>query len=661
MKIKQILKEESLLIESGIRIPKNSKAAKIIHHADLDGIASAIVTREQLIRQGIPAKNITTQMIQYGGDSEGILKKFKVSKGQMLNLVDFAGVSKTVDLPIQDKDEKKIRYKEGGSVELKGGWTLTFRNGKAIASKDGKSVVAKHYGKDGNYKEGEAIKVDQNLKAPDFWSDHHILPHGATDLHKEAGGGSIGKTEYGSDTEHIVRVNTSNLMDGNDVTAITGVDSAKFDEITDNITLRKEFEKKGRLKRLAIILNSLISQLIKRNPTAIKELIKEAKPSVVSMYNLTIKYSKLNNKQIEALEELKKENPDWSKVDSIRNILPFSMAKETTKETAVNKRGFGSDADDPTKITRAKTKSREELSKKGEEDVENAKKSYWTGKQERELGTLKTELAELKKQIKGLKESSKEDVENRIKEIESKIKELEATKKESKSRFMAVNSSTLRQDATSLKDYPGRYVGSVLTKKDGTRYPFTIKRFSSMLQIAANPDLPKEEKEKYKIDLNADMRDILKKAEGEFKTRQNSWAWEKISQESGGHASITNITGINMLGLMEKPKRIELEQLKEQIDRVKNLSKYKKASTTERKKILSSLISADKLKRFEELEKEKKEVAGLRAEVLNFIEKEFYKTLREKYGSVKVDKPIKNQEKYVKEGLKNFFKEIKNK
>lgn len=80
------------LNESGIRIPKGTHAAKIIHHQDMDGVFSAIIVFNQLIKQGISPKNIVTQWIQYGDSDNEYIDKLKKSKGQMVALVDFARI-----------------------------------------------------------------------------------------------------------------------------------------------------------------------------------------------------------------------------------------------------------------------------------------------------------------------------------------------------------------------------------------------------------------------------------------------------------------------------------------------------------------------------------------------------------------------------------------
>ncbi|MFW6281345.1 MAG: hypothetical protein ACOC1O_00945 [bacterium] len=637
--INQILNEQKeLLLESGIKIPKGTKAAKIIFHNDTDGFFSALVTREQLIKQGIPLKNIRFHSIQYGASDKGLLNKFNVSKGQMAALVDFAGIEDSTMVQLKDKEGRDLKYKEGNKVEGEKGWTFEMKSGKVIAKKDNKSVSLKRYGKDGKYIPGEKITISAKLKAPDFWSDHHIAREEALAFigkSKKTSGG-INKTEYGSDTEHIARVNTVNMMTNTDIEAVTGVDSAKFDDLTDLIELRKNFKEKGRVKRLAIIVNSLLSQIIKRNPTAIKTMLrdKNTKPSVASVYNQTLKYSKLNNKQVEALEELGKENPNWEKIEEIRKQLPDAMKKETTKDVATkNRRTPYQDVSDEKNATRMRVKSREEMAEKGREDIKKATGKTWTDKDEEELKRLK---AEKKAKKSSKNESVKYEILSRIDEkeedeLDKKIKELEAKKKESTSKFEP-KGKVMYQNAKSTRDYPGRYTSSLIANKDGTRSPFVFKEFGGMLQVAVNPDID----DKSGIDLEADMREVLNKVEKKYRTRTNGWAWDKLKNESGGHKAITNVSGLFMLGLMPKKERTELKNLKE----LMNKSKLKTAE--KRKKY------PEKMARLKELEDMKKEAGEEREKIREEIRDEFIKLINEKYKDKKVTKPIKDQEKYVK-------------
>ena len=97
MKTIEILK--NLLTESGIRIPKEAKAVKLIHHEDLDGVFSAILTYRQLIKQGINSNNIYIDGIQYGDNKSAVEKQLAAKKGQMIALVDFARIPESARRP----------------------------------------------------------------------------------------------------------------------------------------------------------------------------------------------------------------------------------------------------------------------------------------------------------------------------------------------------------------------------------------------------------------------------------------------------------------------------------------------------------------------------------------------------------------------------------
>ena len=80
MKYNEVL--NGYLTESGIRIPPNTHAAKIVAHSDMDGFFSALLTYHQLMKQGIDGKNITINFVQYGDEESDLLKKVSSKKGQ---------------------------------------------------------------------------------------------------------------------------------------------------------------------------------------------------------------------------------------------------------------------------------------------------------------------------------------------------------------------------------------------------------------------------------------------------------------------------------------------------------------------------------------------------------------------------------------------------
>ena len=89
--IKRILKEETLLFESGIRgikeLAKRYPKAKIYFHQDLDGVTTALGMKNYLEQHGI--KVVDAEVIQYG-EKEFAIKKPEASGDVMPVLVDFA-------------------------------------------------------------------------------------------------------------------------------------------------------------------------------------------------------------------------------------------------------------------------------------------------------------------------------------------------------------------------------------------------------------------------------------------------------------------------------------------------------------------------------------------------------------------------------------------
>lgn len=89
--IKKILKEETLLKESGIRnissLANRYPKAKIYFHQDLDGVTTAIAMKKYLQNQGIDV--VDSEVIQYGS-KEFAIKKPEGEGDVMPVLVDFA-------------------------------------------------------------------------------------------------------------------------------------------------------------------------------------------------------------------------------------------------------------------------------------------------------------------------------------------------------------------------------------------------------------------------------------------------------------------------------------------------------------------------------------------------------------------------------------------
>ena len=568
-----------LLNESGIRIPKGSKAAKIIYHQDLDGVMSAILTLNQLEKQGIPRNRVKLASIQYGDNSDEVKQKLSASKGQMVALVDFArlpegkdaeglrmpdfwsdhheqGKSKPNVQQANPKQKKKSvqekKNDETKKIDKKLGTTIKntrpsevvkhriSANDKSIHRKGniGKLLKANGEVNKGNDPYGEDLKIAaflemrkpgadinrikeiiRNAKLDKKEYNKEILD-GIAKIAKKEGiankpqlgkyGGTvstmikdkkpiteaIGKTEFPSETEHLAKVHAQNLMTGEDIKAISMVDSAAYPDLSKLIDLPKGFKGKDRKERLVIIVNILLSGLLKANPNAVNALIKKSNVSLVSLYNNISKLAKLNTVQQNAIHELSKPSPDYAKVENARAKMP-------TKEM------------------------------KG--DIKKGGK----------IGSLasidkhrKTETTQMMKQL-----------------------DPETT------RFKEMNKYIIVQDGKGEK--LNRFLGSLITNKEGKVYPVNMRDWATMFQISMNPSLKMSDKGKINLAKGVDtildgiIRDVNN---GTIKVRDKkmtNWALKKvIKPEAGGHAGIATIGGLGTLGLAPKQTREDFKKIK---------------------------------------------------------------------------------------------------
>ena len=551
--------DNQLIYESGIQLPKNTKAAKIIHHRDMDGVFSAIITYNQLVKQGISPKHIRITGIQYGDDQKdkkGLVKKFKKSKGQAVVLVDFA-------------------------------------------------------------------RIPDDLDKPDFWSDHHEYEG----KEKPKSAGKIGATEWKSDASHLAILHTNNMVDSSTLKAIDIVDSAGYTKLEDVITMPKNFKEKGRMERLAIICNALLTNSkIVDNDSLMEKFIKTTKPSLVSFYNNILNYNRLSKIQAEAIKELSKKDPDWEKVEKSRKVMPSKEARD--------------------KIIRSdKVPFRDKIQEGALDDYE--------------------ELEELKK--KG-KDRTKEEEKRYKKLVNKPIDDVKArrdmiSKSAKDSKKFKSRGSTIVQTDSKMQ----RYVWTQLNKK-GLKHPFVIKRYPTFMQIAVNPELPSNIKEL--IDLNKIRRIVMGEIKNKYGNKYNDWAFNIIEKDSGGHKGITNVAALGTLGIMPKKDREKLKYLKKLEKRIKDLKTYGrgKLSPEDKEKLdiankmvkrktlpddeklyyeklrtilMPSMerIMPEKASEMKELLKKKEIFGEKRKEIMNDIEDEFVKSFK-KFFNASEDIPV---------------------
>lgn len=528
MKLNEFLYQLSTLSESGIRIPKGTHAAKIIHHEDFDGVFSAIITYRQLIKQGISPEHITIEGIQYSDMPAEIERKLSKSKGQMVALVDFA------------------RIPEDGSQ-------------------------------------------------PDFWSDHH-----PSEKSKSSGGARIGASEFKSDSMHLATLHTENMVDGQTLDVVNKIDSAGYTDLKEILKLPKDFKQARRLERLGILCNALLTKSgILKNTSLLEQFVKETKPSIVSFYNNILKYVRLHDIQEEAIEELEKENPDWGKIEKSRRRMP---------------------------TLKSKSKIQRHVESINEEALED----------EEELERLKA---------KGSKRTKEE--EKRFKELINKpIENLRQRRAATAEKERSGEGSFEDRGIALIQHNPHlqRYLWTQMNKA-GVKFPFVIKRYGTMIQVAANPELP--EVVKKKVDLNEVANDVMKMIRDKFQNKYNTWAFKIIDSERGGHKGITNIPAFGTLGIMKKDDRGRLKYLQSLEDRIKKLKS---------KKDMGELMPK-KAKELEELEAKKKKFAEKRTQIMNEVENEFIRILDEKFGDVN----LKGGEKeYEFEDIETLFRSVLN-
>lgn len=461
-----------ILNESGIQLPRGTKSVKLTHHRDMDGVFSAIVAFNQLVKQGIKPNRIKISGIQYGDDGkdkQGLLNKFKKSKGQATVLVDFAR------LP------------------------------------------------------DEAI-------TPDFWSDHH-----AFDGEKPKAAGKIGATDWKSDTSHLAILRTNNMVDGATLKAVDIVDSAGYSNIKDIIEMPKKFKEKGRMERLAILCNALLTKTsLLSNDKMLSHFIKTTKPSLVSFYNNILKFVRLTKIQEEAIKELAKKSPNWERVEKARSLMPT----QDTKEQIVRSN---------------KVPLRDKLTEDAIDDYEELEKL-------KKKGTRRNQ--EENKRFKELSNSEIDEIRNK------REKEMRAAPGSGK--FKSKGVAVVQSNPKSQ-----RYLWTQLNKK-GLKHPFVIKKYPTMIQISVNPELDANIKEL--IDLNVIREDVMKRVQKKFGTKYNEWAFNIINKESGGHKGITNITALSTLGIMPKKDRQRLRELEEIKKRITSLKVYGRGKLSEEDK-----------------------------------------------------------------------------
>ena len=320
MDINNILESSKieLLTEAGIRIPAGTKAFKILHHDDADGLGSAKMARKQIHNQ--------------------VFKQFRKENPNKSD----KEIGKIIDSRITSTevtDSSKPDYVE-----------------KILKSDPNQMVLVVDF--DRFTKFGDKVKTAMKAGAVNFQSDHHESDDPIT-----KGGGKTGATEFKSDTEHLATKNVTKGVDAKAVLAFSDADSATFREsLTKSLGLEKSDSKK--LKLIGDLFINL-SQFARgrKHRKAVALFIKNSGDSLLSMNTYAKKLADAINLQVKGQGALNKKVPNQKLADEVRNELI--------------KKGFKSFALDVKKGTQAKfVNTPENLKEKNVKDFADKDKYF---------------------------------------------------------------------------------------------------------------------------------------------------------------------------------------------------------------------------------------------------------------------------------------------
>lgn len=574
-----------LLNESGIRLPKGVKSAKILTHRDLDGFVSGLLVYNQLIRQGIPADRINIKFVQYG-DNDILDKATRKNKNQAVLSCDFSafpkvnmeecwnGFAKTYD-----KEQNKTSSPKGSASyeAFKQKCINSTPNFKTISNflkENNPNAVLFAKPKDStvrinleNFINGwKAYKGYDNVTLTDLdWtSDHHSNKKGDLIPGKS---GKIG-ANYRSDAEHIATVAAQGLMNWDDVEAVSRVDSAKYNNLKDVLSLPSALGSKEKKERLAILISALIGPIVSSNDRLAELLIKRSTPSLVSIYNNALKIAKITDNELKVLSELKKDEPDWGLIDELTKDLPEYEKKKLLQQRDENKK------------------------------------------------------------IKPVSDIEKIRAKNE--------KNIEREKKLNKSDFKFYGNIAVFEPKI-MKDQPSRYLFAFL-EHEGKLPAFSIRKYPGMglIQTSVSPLL--SEKDKERVDLEEVCKAALDAAER--KGILNDFTKKIILKSSGGHKTIYNLSNLGVVG--------NLAPSPNERYRIKDLTDYEKRRKALYKNTESALIKKN-VGNLPNKSVELENLKGIRTEankeLCDFLVNYIINELKSKYGDIepKSDFKIKTE------------------
>ena len=505
----------SLLNES-IKIKgnkKNPESVVLFHHADLDGVLTAMLAFRQLVEQGIKPSRIEIKPVQYGSQKPNF---FEVKKNQKSVVVDYGNFKDIENEKGYVRPDIISDHHVVPKEELE-----KFNEAKKL--KNQIEPLLKKLTKIKNKTSQDVRKIREYNSAlrPAYATMKKISNRGSRAAHERDSDKPEIKGMHKSDTERFATMHSKNLPGKNFLDGISRVDSADIGNI------KEFFNAKLTIANLPHIVNGILAALINvdcitgksnsRTTGVTEYIIRNGKPNFNNLYTLLknkqSKVGVINKTQQEILTVLKK--TDINKRDSkkILHLLP-NLSKATQNKLM---------AGDKTQINKIKT-------------IEGDKREI----KDKEGNVIKTEITN------SLKQSNKEDY---IK-AELLAKKGEEIKKYG-NEVMVIN---LKDTTTPVKN---RYIYSIIEAKNNRSIPVMIKRSKEFfIQLSVSPLMKKEFIEK--IDLLELSKEALEGLKGNKilfnykKTKSSKEYMDKLIDgviaKVGGHKGIANIPGISSLG-----------------------------------------------------------------------------------------------------------------
>ena len=596
---------------------------------------SAILTVNQLAKQGIPKDKIKLSSIQYGDNDEKIKRQLSASKGQMVALVDFARLpNKGERIPdfwsdhhIQDEKSKKIDYekqqKSKGIPSTKVSKGISFeRQGRKhggetsyIKTKEKKFRLPPNERRDMNM---QGVEKGYTKELFDKYTKKSF-----NDVAKDKKNWSGISLDVGNVLTHWKKPDITYIMSKVRTTKIDPTGKKKIlDYIRRNMKSRKINESIGKTEYPSEAAH--LAKVHAQNLMTGRDIEAISKIDSANYTNLT---------DVLDLPKNFKNKGRMERLAILTNVIMPAII--SGNPTALHKIILNSS---PSLVSVYNNLLK--IKKLNNRQYEAVKEIVKENPDWNKINKLRTELPkEMAKDVVKGKRLRKLSTIDSVREKRQKDIEKHTDPKTTK--FKKGNDFIIVQSAAG-KGQPQRFLSSILTKQSGERYPVAMREWATMIQVSLNPDLDPEDAKKFNLTEKLDkvLKSILNDVNrGKIKVKDKgmtNWALKKvIIPEAGGHAGIATAGGLGTLGLAPKSVRLEIKKLQQYERRVKALKGKKNM-----KDIMPK--SAKELNRLKNIkagfvEERKAIIEEIKKRLLDGIERE----MKEKGV-----KPIKGEERF---------------